>query len=66
MFEVMLLMTYYRQNLLDVMREHGKPDFSETEVLTIFCDICEAVARLHHCKTPIIHRDLKVRINSLP
>ncbi|XP_066149300.1 AP2-associated protein kinase 1 isoform X1 [Euwallacea fornicatus] len=59
-FEVMLLMTYYRQSLLDVMKEHGRPDFSETEVLTIFCDICEAVARLHHCKTPIMHRDLKV------
>ncbi|KAL1502386.1 hypothetical protein ABEB36_007533 [Hypothenemus hampei] len=59
-YEVMLLMTYYRQNLLDVMKERGKPDFTETEVLTIFCDICEAVARLHHCKSPIIHRDLKV------
>lgn len=34
--------------------------FSEREVLQIFCDICEAVSRLHHCQTPIIHRDLKV------
>lgn len=34
--------------------------FSENEVLHIFCDICEAVSRLHHCQTPIIHRDLKV------
>lgn len=24
------------------------------------CDVCEAVSRLHHCQTPIIHRDLKV------
>ncbi|VDO27114.1 unnamed protein product [Heligmosomoides polygyrus] len=31
-----------------------------TEVLSIFCDMCEAVARLHHSVTPIIHRDLKV------
>lgn len=30
------------------------------EVLDIFCDVCEAVARLHHSKTPVIHRDLKV------
>ena len=29
-------------------------------MLRIFCDICKAVARLHHCQTPIIHRDLKV------
>jgi len=34
--------------------------FSESEVLQIFCDVCEAVSRLHHCQTPIIHRDLKV------
>jgi len=29
-------------------------------VLNIFCDIAEAVSRLHYCQTPIIHRDLKV------
>ncbi|KAJ8285319.1 hypothetical protein GJAV_G00025490 [Gymnothorax javanicus] len=34
--------------------------FSEAKVLHIFCDTCEAVARLHQCKTPVIHRDLKV------
>lgn len=34
--------------------------FSENEVLHIFCDIAEAVSRLHHCQTPIIHRDLKI------
>lgn len=33
----------------------------EREILRIFCDTCEAVSRLHHCQTPIIHRDLKVR-----
>lgn len=35
--------------------------FTEAEVLQIFCDVSEAVSRLHHCQTPIIHRDLKVR-----
>jgi serine/threonine protein kinase len=30
------------------------------EILDIFCDMCEAVARLHHSKTPVIHRDLKI------
>lgn len=34
--------------------------FTEQEVLQIFGDIAEAVSRLHHCQTPIIHRDLKV------
>lgn len=28
--------------------------------MQIFCDVSEAVSRLHHCQTPIIHRDLKV------
>jgi len=36
--------------------------FTEREVLRIFCDMCEAVSRLHYCQTPIIHRDLKVVI----
>ena len=29
-------------------------------MLEVFCDVCRAVSRLHHCQTPIIHRDLKV------
>jgi len=33
---------------------------TEPEVLQIFCDTCEAVSRLHHSQTPIIHRDLKI------
>jgi len=39
--------------------------FSEPEVLQIFCDMVEAVSRLHHCQTPIIHRDLKVFTSKL-
>lgn len=42
------------------MNERLSIGFSEPEVLRIFCDICEAVARLHHNQPPIIHRDLKV------
>ncbi|KAG5899354.1 hypothetical protein JTB14_036843 [Gonioctena quinquepunctata] len=59
-YEVLLLMPYCQENVLGMMRARGKANFTENEVLTIFCDICEAVSRLHHCKTPIIHRDLKV------
>ncbi|XP_050316221.1 BMP-2-inducible protein kinase isoform X1 [Anthonomus grandis grandis] len=59
-YEVLLLMPYCAENVFGLMKAKGKPNFSEMEVLTIFCDMCEAVSRLHHCKTPIIHRDLKV------
>lgn len=44
------------------MNERINAGFTEAEVLQIFCDVCEAVSRLHHCQTPIIHRDLKVGI----
>lgn len=47
------------------MNQRLNVGFSEAEVLHIFCDTCEAVARLHQCKTPIIHRDLKVTSASL-
>lgn len=46
------------------MNQRLNVGFSEAEVLHIFCDTCEAVARLHQCKTPIIHRDLKVKTSS--
>lgn len=53
-------MPYCQENVFGMMKARGKANFTEHEVLSIFCDICEAVSRLHHCKTPIIHRDLKV------
>ncbi|RZC38773.1 Pkinase domain containing protein, partial [Asbolus verrucosus] len=59
-YEVLLLMPYCQENVFGLMKQRGKANFTELEVLTIFCDTCEAVSRLHHCKTPIIHRDLKV------
>ena len=43
-----------------MMNDRLDSGFSQEEVLKIFCDICKAVSRLHHCQTPIIHRDLKV------
>ncbi|KDR18287.1 AP2-associated protein kinase 1 [Zootermopsis nevadensis] len=59
-YEVLLLMPYCRTHVLQIMNGRLQSGFSETEVLQIFCDMCEAVSRLHHCQTPIIHRDLKV------
>lgn len=59
-YEVLLLMPYCRTHVLQIMNGRLQLGFSENEVLQIFCDMCEAVSRLHHCQTPIIHRDLKV------
>ena len=61
-YEVLLLTPFYKTHVLQLMNERLQSGFSESEVLQIFCDICEAVSRLHHCQTPIIHRDLKVII----
>lgn len=59
-YEVLMLMHYYKGHVLQLMNDKLHTGFSEQEVLKIFCDICEAVSRLHHCQTPIVHRDLKV------
>ncbi|XP_067828749.1 AP2-associated protein kinase 1-like isoform X2 [Heptranchias perlo] len=60
-WEVLILMEYCRGGqVVNLMNQRLQSGFSETEVLQIFCDTCEAVARLHQCKPPIIHRDLKV------
>lgn len=50
--------------VVNLMNQRLQTGFTESEVLQIFCDTCEAVARLHQCKTPIIHRDLKVSCGS--
>ncbi|CAG2112293.1 unnamed protein product, partial [Medioppia subpectinata] len=47
-------------HVLQLMNDRINVGFSENELLKIFCDICEAVARLHHNQPPIIHRDLKI------
>uniref|UniRef100_A0A671XHY5 BMP2 inducible kinase n=1 Tax=Sparus aurata TaxID=8175 RepID=A0A671XHY5_SPAAU len=60
-WEVLILMEYCKAGqVVKQMNQRLNVGFSESEVLHIFCDACEAVARLHQCKTPIIHRDLKV------
>uniref|UniRef100_A0A3B3YDD3 non-specific serine/threonine protein kinase n=1 Tax=Poecilia mexicana TaxID=48701 RepID=A0A3B3YDD3_9TELE len=60
-WEVLILMDFCRGGqVVNLMNQRLQTGFSEAEVLRIFCDTCEAVARLHQCKTPIIHRDLKV------
>ena len=46
--------------VVNLMNQRLQTGFTELEVLQIFCDTCDAVARLHQRKSPIIHRDLKV------
>ncbi|XP_026675899.1 uncharacterized protein LOC103524827 [Diaphorina citri] len=58
--EVLLLMPYCKTHVLNMMNARLQSGFTEAEILQIMCDTCEAVSRLHHCQTPIIHRDLKV------
>uniref|UniRef100_A0A8D3A121 non-specific serine/threonine protein kinase n=1 Tax=Scophthalmus maximus TaxID=52904 RepID=A0A8D3A121_SCOMX len=60
-WEVLILMDFCRGGqVVNLMNQRLQTGFTEPEVLQIFCDTCEAVARLHQCKTPIVHRDLKV------
>ncbi|XP_058267533.1 AP2-associated protein kinase 1 isoform X2 [Hemibagrus wyckioides] len=60
-WEVLILMDVCKGGqVVNLMNQRLQTGFTETEVLQIFCDTCEAVAQLHQCKTPIIHRDLKV------
>uniref|UniRef100_A0A4W5RUQ3 non-specific serine/threonine protein kinase n=1 Tax=Hucho hucho TaxID=62062 RepID=A0A4W5RUQ3_9TELE len=60
-WEVLILMEYCKAGeVVKQMNQRLHIGFTEAEVLTIFTDTCEAVARLHQCRTPVIHRDLKV------
>ncbi|XP_055009880.1 AP2-associated protein kinase 1-like isoform X2 [Boleophthalmus pectinirostris] len=60
-WEVFILMDFCKGGqVVNLMNQRLQTGFSESEVLQIFCDTCEAVSCLHQRKTPIIHRDLKV------
>ena len=58
-------MPFYKTMVLQMMNDQLESGFNQEQVITIFCDICKAVSRLHHCQTPIIHRDLKVHIKQI-
>ncbi|XP_053387696.1 BMP-2-inducible protein kinase-like isoform X2 [Mercenaria mercenaria] len=59
-YEVLILMQYCRGTVIQLMNDRIGQGLGEREILRIFCDVSEAVSRLHHCQTPIIHRDLKL------
>lgn len=47
---------------MELMNKHIDSGFREELCLRIFCDLCEAMAKLHLRRVPIIHRDIKVCI----
>ncbi|TPX49486.1 hypothetical protein SeMB42_g02598 [Synchytrium endobioticum] len=47
-------------HLVDFLNTRLSSRLAETEVLTIFSQVCEAVAHMHAADPPIIHRDLKI------
>ncbi|KAJ3194923.1 hypothetical protein HK101_001533 [Irineochytrium annulatum] len=60
-YEVFILMEYCaRGHLLDFMNTRLQARLTQDEILTIFGDVCEAVAHMHYLPTPILHRDIKV------
>lgn len=63
---VLSFLFYVGGPVVNLMNQRLQMGFTEAEVLQIFCDTCEAVARLHQCKTPVIHRDLKASLFNFP
>ncbi|RKO84296.1 kinase-like domain-containing protein, partial [Blyttiomyces helicus] len=60
-FEVFILMEYCTGgHLVEFLNTRLTSRLTEPEILTIFSDICEAVAHMHYHSPPIIHRDIKV------
>ncbi|XP_067932691.1 AP2-associated protein kinase 1-like [Watersipora subatra] len=57
-YEVLILTAYYPITCTQQVEEQGS--LTERAVLKVFCDMCEAVSVLHHCQTPVTHRDIKL------
>ncbi|KAI9183689.1 Ark- serine/threonine protein kinase [Blastocladiella emersonii ATCC 22665] len=56
-----ILMEYCQGgHVVDLMNSRLHDRLKEREILKIFGDACEGVARLHYAKPPVIHRDIKV------
>ncbi|ORY97185.1 kinase-like domain-containing protein [Syncephalastrum racemosum] len=60
-FEAFILMEYCPGGgVIDLMNRRLQQRLTEPEVLKIFSDVCEALAYMHYCNPPVLHRDLKV------
>ncbi|KAL7751593.1 Ark- serine/threonine protein kinase [Sorochytrium milnesiophthora] len=59
--QILILMEYCPGgHVVDLMNRRLKDRLQEHEILKIFGDACEGVARMHYMEPAIIHRDLKV------
>lgn len=47
--------------IIDLLNKRLRDRLKEAEILSIFVDVCEAVAFMHSLPKPLLHRDLKVR-----
>ncbi|KAI1793054.1 hypothetical protein LXA43DRAFT_1081600 [Ganoderma leucocontextum] len=60
-YEVFILMEFCPGGgIIDMMNRRLRERLTESEILTIFIDVCEGLAAMHALKPPILHRDLKV------
>ncbi|ORZ11241.1 kinase-like domain-containing protein [Absidia repens] len=60
-FEALILMEYCPGGgVIDLMNRRLQHRLTEPEILKIFGNVCEALAYMHYCQPPVLHRDLKV------
>ncbi|KAL0087296.1 kinase-like domain-containing protein [Phycomyces blakesleeanus] len=60
-FEALILMEYCPGGgVIDLMNRRLQQRLTEPEIIKIFSDVCEALAYMHYCTPPVLHRDLKV------
>lgn len=59
-YEVLLLMEYCSNTLIDYMNTRLSHKLTEPEILVIMKDITQAVAMCHHLVPPLLHRDIKI------
>lgn len=58
--EFLVLMEFCPRNLSEIMTKRQCRPYSASTIAAIFAQITSAVAKLHRCNPPIIHRDLKL------
>ncbi|KAI9475386.1 MAG: kinase-like domain-containing protein [Benjaminiella poitrasii] len=60
-FEAFILMEYCPGGgVIDLMNRRLQQRLTEPEILKIFSDVAEALAYMHYCNPPVLHRDLKI------
>lgn len=57
-----LRLPYIGGGIIDLLNKRLRDRLKEAEILSIFADVCEAVAYMHSLPKPLLHRDLKVCI----